>query len=250
MKKYIKIMTPIIPIIIILFSCWFITVILTSGKWYYRWQFKKNNTLEQIQWTTKEGEKMTYTEEDLDLIAIVIPEYLFNKRKSMQIEFNGHEFFSKQAIEHMHQVKRLYNRWSIITICLLLVSIPWIVYFIKHFNEVKSSLYKPTVITYLVILGILFIIALAMIINFNKTFDYFHHILFWKKQNYLDAFFTPVSNYAEDNSNPYINNLLLVTVLDIYVFIDAAWIIVGFIVITIATWFFLTYKWHNKKVEV
>ena len=83
MKKYIKIMTPIIPIIIILFSCWFITVILTSGKWYYRWQFKKNNTLEQIQWTTKEGEKMTYTEEDLDLIAIVIPEYLFNKRKSM-----------------------------------------------------------------------------------------------------------------------------------------------------------------------
>ena len=249
MKKYVKIITPIIPFIIILFSVWFITVILTSGKWYYRWQFKKNNTLEKIQWTTDDGEQMTYTEEDLDKLAIIIPEYLFNKRDSMQIELNGHNFFSRQAIEHMYQVKKLYNRWSIFTICLLLISIPWLIYFIKHFNEMKGLLFKPTVTTYLVILGILSIVCIAMLINFDWIFDNFHHLLFWKRQNFEDAFFNFESNYPEDNSNPYINNILLVTVLDIYVFIDAAWIIVLFILITIATWFIFTYKWRNKKVE-
>ena len=101
LNKISKKVTPFIPFVIILFSIWLITVILMSGKWYYSWQFEKNNTLETLTWTTKNGEKMEYTEEDLVEIRDAIVEYLFNRRDTMQVEIDGHEFFSYQALEHM-----------------------------------------------------------------------------------------------------------------------------------------------------
>lgn len=248
LNKISKKITPFIPFVIILFSIWLVTIILMSGKWYYSWQFEKNNTLETLTWTTRNGEKMEYDEEDLVKIRDAIVEYLFNHRDSMQVVIDGHEFFSYQALEHMRLVRNLMNRWTIITIVLVVLIIPWILCFIRRPKEYLSDLFKPTYITYTVIAGVLIVLGIMMLINFDWTFTWFHHVLFPKPSEFEDAFFTPTSNYEVDNNNPYINNLMLVTVLSIEVFMDAAWIIVGFVVSVLITLFVLTFINRKKKM--
>ena len=244
---YGKVFTLFVPIVVILLSIWFITIIITGSKGYYSWQFKKNNTLENLTWVTRDGELMEYTDEDLLEIRDAIIEYLFNKRESMQVEINGHEFFSYQALEHMRLVRNLFNRWTIITVVLFILLIPWIVYFIINRHEIIGKLFKPTYITYSILAGILLVLGIMMIINFDWTFTWFHHVLFPKQSEFNDAFFTRKSNYQVDNDNPYINNLLLVTVLSIEVFMDAAWIIVAFIIIILAFLFIFTFKKREKN---
>lgn len=247
-KNYSKVINPFIPIITILIMIWLITLLLTGGKWYYSWQFKKNDTLKELTWQTKDGELMEYTDEDLLEIRDAIVEYLFNKRDSMQVEINEHEFFSKQALEHMHEVKKLFNRWNIITIVLCYLIIPWFLFFVRTPKEYLQMMFKPTYITYAIIGGIILIIGIMMLINFDWTFTWFHHVLFPNKTAFNDAFFTRYSNYEVDNNNPYINNLMLVTVLSIEVFMDAAWIIVAFAILVIVLLFIFTFINRKKKI--
>ena len=121
-------------------------------------------------------------------------------------------------------------------------------YLMTSFKEVMSIIFKPTYITYAIIGGILVIVGVMMIINFDWTFTQFHHILFPRMSDFNDAFFTRTSNYKVDNDNPYINNLLLVTVLSIEVFMDAAWIIVAYVVIILITLFVISFIFRKKKL--
>lgn len=245
--KVTKFITPIIPVIIILISIWVISIMIIGSKSYYSFEFEKNNTLEGLTWKNGDGETVEYTDDDLIEIRDAIIEYLFNKRESMQVVIDGNDFFSYQAIEHMRCVRNLLNRWMIITIILIIIFGLWLIGLIFNYQEILPKLFKPTYITYAVILGILIVLGIMMLINFDWTFSWFHHILFPKPSEFNDAFFTPVSNYDVDNINPYINNLSLVNVLTIEVFMDGAWIIVGYVVLIMALWFVFTFKFRQNK---
>ena len=245
--KITKYLTYVIPIIIILISVWVISILIIGNKSYYSYEFSKNNTLERLTWQTKDGEIIEYTDNDLLEIRDAIIEYLFNKRESMQIVIEGNDFFSYQALEHMRCVRNLLNRWMIITIILIIVFGIWLIGFCMNYKDILPNLFKPTYITYVVVMGVLLVIGVMMLIDFDWTFTWFHHVLFPKPSEFNDAFFRNTSNYDVDNANPYINNLNLVNVLSIEVFMDGAWIIVGYLVLIIALWFIFTFHFRKRK---
>ena len=110
MKKYIdSIIVPFTTVLILLVSVWLVTVTITGGKWYYRWQFEKNGTVDKLTWVTKDGERITYDEEDLEMIMNQMVDYLMGKEKDMQVVIDGKNVFSNQAIYHMRDVKALYS---------------------------------------------------------------------------------------------------------------------------------------------
>lgn len=241
-----KIIVPLFTTLLLLISIWFVTVIITGSKNYYHYQFNKNNTVEGLSWYTSDGEYIKYNEEDLDKIINQIVDYLFDKEESMQVVINDKNVFSNQALNHMSDVKQLYKNWTIVTIIFIILLIPCVLYLIKHFKEVKNVLFKYSMITYLIIGILLLIISLFMIIDFDWTFTNFHHILFPNPDSFKDAFFGTISNYDE---LPYINNLLLIKVLSLDVFLDAAWIIVAYIIFIMLLWTLFTVKFKKKKSE-
>lgn len=253
MKKIVdKIIVPITTVLILLVSVWVVTITMTGGKWYYRWQFNKNDTVEKLTWKTKDGEIISYDDEDLEVIMNQMVDYLMGKEEDMQVVIDGKNVFSNQAIYHMRDVKALFERWTIITIACIALLIACAIYIYKNFEDVKKNMFKKTMITYSVILAILMVVVVAMIVDFDWTFTQFHHILFPSPEKFKDAFFGYKSNYEE---LPYINNMLLVEILSIEVFSDAAFIIVGFILISLVAWSIFTYKYgrnekNKKQVEL
>lgn len=249
MKKVIdKILIPAMTVFILLVSVWLITMALMGGKWYYRWQFEKNNTAESLSWLTKEGERITYNEDDLEIIMNQMVDYLMNKEEDMQVVIDGKTVFSNQAIYHMRDVRDLMNRWTAITfVCMILLGLS-IFYLRKNFEQLKNKMFKQTMITYAVIACILITVVVAMLVDFDWTFTQFHHILFPSPEKFKDAFFGSVSNYEE---LPHIRNTLLVEILSLEVFFDAAFIIVTFILATLVAWsiFVIKYGKNNKKKE-
>lgn len=245
MKKFIdSIIVPFTTVLILLVSVWLVTVTITGGKWYYRWQFEKNGTVDKLTWVTKYGERITYDEEDLEMIMNQMVDYLMGKEKDMQVVIDGKNVFSNQAIYHMRDVKALYNRWSIITVFCIALLIASFVYIYKNYKDLKKKMFKKVMITFSVIGGILLVVCVAMAIDFDWTFTQFHHILFPNPDKFKDAFFSYTSNYEE---LPYINNLLLIQILSIEVFLDAAIIIVCFIVLCLASWTVFSYKSKKDK---
>ena len=248
MKKLLdKIIVPVTTVLIILVSIWLVTITMTGGKWYYRWQFEKNETVNILTWITKEGERITYDEEDLEFIMNHMVDYLMGKEDDMQVEIDGLTVWSNQAIYHMRDVKALFARWTIITIVCVVLLIACAIYIYKNFETVRNKMFKKTMITYSVIGVLLMAIVIAMLVDFDWTFTQFHHVLFPNPEKFKDAFFGSVSNYDE---LPHINNTLLIRILSIEVFSDAAFIIVGFILITIIAWSVFAFKkGKNNKNE-
>ena len=249
MKKVIdKILIPSMTVFILLVSVWLITMVLMGGKWYYRWQFEKNNTADTLSWITKEGERITYNEDDLEIIMNQMVDYLMNKEEDMQVVIDGKTVFSNQAIYHMRDVRDLMRRWSWITLlCMVFLGLS-VFYLRKNFERFKGKMFKQTMITYAVIACILITVVVAMLVDFDWTFTQFHHILFPSPEKFKDAFFGSVSNYEE---LPHIRNTLLVEILSLEVFFDAAFIIVAFILATLVAWsiFVIKYGKNNKKKE-
>ena len=249
MKKVIdKILIPAMTIFVLLISVWLITMALMGGKWYYRWQFEKNNTAETLSWFTREGEYISYSEEDLETIMNQIVDYLMNKEEDMQVVIDGKTVFSNQAIYHMRDVRDLMRRWTVITLACMVLLILCTLYLRKNFEEFRRKMFKQTMITYAVIASILIIVVVFMLVDFDWTFTQFHHILFPSPEKFKDAFFGSVSNYEE---LPHIRNTLLVEILSIEVFFDAAFMIVAFILLVLIAWsvFVIKYGKNNKKKE-
>lgn len=249
MKKVIdKILIPAMTIFVLLISVWLITMALMGGKWYYRWQFEKNNTAETLSWFTREGEYISYSEEDLETIMNQMVDYLMNKEEDMQVVIDGKTVFSNQAIYHMRDVRDLMRRWTVITLACMVLLILCTLYLRKNFEEFRRKMFKQTMITYAVIASILIIVVVFMLVDFDWTFTQFHHILFPSPEKFKDAFFGSVSNYEE---LPHIRNTLLVEILSIEVFFDAAFMIVAFILLVLIAWsvFVIKYGKNNKKKE-
>ena len=152
MKKLLdKVIVPVTTVLIILVSIWLVTITMTGGKWYYRWQFEKNETVNILTWITKEGERITYDEEDLEFIMNHMVDYLMGKEDDMQVEIDGYTVWSNQALYHMKDVKDLFFRWTIITVVCILMLAFCIVYMYRNFETVRNKMFKKTMITYSVI---------------------------------------------------------------------------------------------------
>lgn len=252
-----KTIIPIITICVIIISVWLVSYTITGGKWYYRWQFNKNDTVSQLHWVYEDPSNgiryaKSYDADDLEIIMNQMVDYLMNKEESMQvIDKEGMEVFSIQALKHMKEVRDIYNRLTIISIILIFVFALSIVYLVKQKNEVKPYIKKGLFITLGIIGGLLLIVCIGLIIDDDWTFTQFHHVLFPNINSFRDAFFSRISNYQSEEKY-YINNLLLVTILQLNVFIDAAWIIVLFILICTGSWatIILLFANKNKKENI
>ena len=239
-----KIIFPLSIIVLILIVTWFAVFALTSSKTYYRFEFNKNDTVNTLHWVYQREDGIRiykeYDGDDLEKIMNKIVDYMTNKCDDLQmVDDEGMNVFSNQAIYHMADVKKIYNGWSIITLFLIPLMVLMIIYIDIHLNEISKSIKKQTIITFSIIGSILLIIVIGLIIDSSNTFVIFHHVIFPKIEDFNDAMFYRVSNYEEAY---YINNLLLVQVLSIEVFIDAAWIIIVSLVLIIFLYVFFTLK--------
>ncbi len=247
MFKYIinKLIVPFMTICILLISIWTVTYVITTSKWYYTWQFEKNDTCEKLTWTTKDGETISYDEDELAYIGDHIVDYMADLNDDLQVIIDGKKVFSNQAINHMREVKIIYHRLEVIAIFCFIMLFLCLGYYNKNKEQIDLYFFKGTLYTYLVIAGLLVIVGIFMLVNFDWTFVQFHHVLFPKPESFRDAFFGTVSYYEEE---PYINNLLLIEILSIEVFMDAAWIILISTLLTLALWLSVSFKKKVKRV--
>ena len=223
---------------------WTAAFILTSSRAYYRFEFAKNNTVNKLHWVYEREDGIRvykeYNSDELEIIMNKIVDYMTNKTDDLQIvDDEGMNVFSNQAIYHMEDVKKLYNTWSIIIVILIPILIGMIIYIHKNIEEISKTIKKQVIITFSIIGFIFLIIAIGLIIDSATTFIIFHHIIFPRIEDFNDAMFYPKSNYEEAY---YINNLLLVKVLNLNVFIDAGWIIISLLIIISALYVFLVVK--------
>lgn len=236
MKTLNKIIIVIANFCLLIVALWAVTVPITGNKKYYMYEFEKNKTVEET----------GYNLEELSLIADSIINYLMEKSDDMQIIINEKPVFSNQAIIHMKDVKSLYIGGKIIGIICLTLLILSIAYIIVFYKDLKSYLLKYSLITISVIGGLLLLFALYALIDFDNAFVFFHKVLFPNEQKFNDAFFSSHSNYPE---LPGTDNLMLIKILDISLFMDCGIIIGSFVLITEAIWFIIL-NIFNKKVQI
>lgn len=224
MKTFDKLVIILANIFLLIVAIWVMTVPLTSSKKFYLYEFEKNNTI------TATG----YTQEELDSITDTIIDYLMDKKSSMQIVIDDLPVFSNQAINHMADVKNIYVKGKIIAIvCLFLLALS-IVYIVFRYKLLKTILFKYSLVTISVILAVCLVFGVYAFLNFDKAFTFFHHVIFPNEQKFNDAFFSYTSNYPE---LPGVNNLMLVKILDVKLFMDAGIAIGGFVVFIETLWF-------------
>jgi len=231
-----KFLIIIFNIFLVLLVIWSIANTLITSKAFYTYEFEKQDVMSGT----------GYTLNQLNHIASHIIDYLADKEDSMQVQINGKDIFSNQAIFHMQDVKSL-----IINIqqFLFYIFVIWVIIGIFLYlrrKEFKLHFFKYNFIVFLSVLGLFILIGLVATINFDFTFEAFHRLIFWDEISFRDAFFTDTSYYPEA---PGIDNRLLVKILPYGLFVDAAMIIVvGTILIlaVISLIFYLRYRHHIK----
>ncbi len=233
MKAIDKIIIIFTNLFLLIVAIWAITIPITSSKAFYLYEFEKNNTIEES----------GYDQNELYDIADTIIRFLSDKTDDMQIVINNLPVFSNQAIYHMQDVKDLYvngNKIAIICLVLLFLSI---LYIILNYRRLKHILFKYSIVTIAIILLVCFVFAFYAFIDFDSAFTFFHRVIFPNEQKFNDAFFGYVSNYSE---LPGVNNLMLITILDIKLFMDAGIIIGCFVVFIETLWLSLLFVLKRK----
>ncbi|MFA6627646.1 MAG: DUF1461 domain-containing protein [Bacilli bacterium] len=201
-------------IFLMIILVWMITIFATKSLNFYMFEFIKNDT------TNVTG----YTIDELRLIAQQIIDYLFYRVETMQIQIGGQDVFSNQALFHMADVRTLYRGGSLIGWIVLALEIGLATILITHYQFIKNDLLKISLSTLGIIFAILVAIGLLAMLDFDQSFEMFHHIIFPDPVKFKDAFFGTQSNYSEA---PGINNLMLVLILSEGLFMDVGLLIVG-----------------------
>ena len=226
MKTIDKIMIIFTNLLLLVVAIWAVTVPVTSSKAFYLYEFEKNNTVEAS----------GYTQAELDNITDVIIRFLMDKNDDMQVVINNIPVFSNQAIYHMQDVKDLYVAGKTVAILCLVLLILSILYIVFYYKRLKNILFQYSVITIAIILFVCLAFAIYAFLDFDSAFTFFHRIIFPDEQKFNDAFFGYVSNYSE---LPGVSNLMLTTILDERLFMDAGIIIGCFVVFVEVLWFTL-----------
>ena len=123
------------------------------------------------------------TKQDIEKATSHIINYLYHQDvASMQFQLDTSEgkidFFSKQAIDHMADVKVLFIggiRLCYISIILFVLCIIYIVFFYQRIKPILAKTYLITVGTFVVVT---LIIATYAILDFDSAFVFFHKVIF------------------------------------------------------------------------
>lgn len=234
---YDKLIISFFSLFLVIIAVWITVVPLTKSKDFYMYEYKQNNTVEVT----------GYSLEELSVITDGIIGFLFNKTDDMQVTIDGENVFSNQALIHMSDVRDLYNGGQVLAIAILFFTIAMGIFIIYNYKRLKNQLFKYSIIVYSLIGTIILLIGVFAIIDFDTVFDIFHRIIFPDEQKFNDAFFGVTSNYDEA---PGTDNLMLVKILSIGLFMDVGIIVGSFAVIVIIVWTiycFILRKKHNKK---
>ena len=223
MKTIDRIIIILTNILLLISAVWAVTIPVTSTKSFYLYEFQKNNTVEET----------GYTQAELDNIADTIIRFLMDKTDDMQVVIDDIPVFSNQAIYHMQDVKDLYVNGNKIGIISLILFVFSFIYIILNYKRIKTILFQHSLFTVATILLICLVFASYAVLDFDRAFTFFHHVIFPNEQKFNDAFFSYTSNYPE---LPGVNNLMLTTILDIRLFMDAGIIIGSFVVFVEGMW--------------
>ncbi|MCM1513392.1 MAG: DUF1461 domain-containing protein [Anaeroplasma bactoclasticum] len=123
------------------------------------------------------------TKQDIETATSHIIDYLYHQDvTSMQFQLDTSEgkidFFSKQAIDHMADVKVLFIggiRLCYISILLFVLCIVYIGFFYHRIQPILAKTYLITVASFVVFT---FIVATYAILDFDSAFVFFHQIIF------------------------------------------------------------------------
>ncbi len=259
MKKFLNIVDYVaivlLLILVVLLTIGSVLFPITGSASYYNWQYEKHDNLKSMTYSFRDPEgktiRMEYTDAELEEITDTIIRYLLVKKEdSMQVtvERDGieYEVFSKQALNHMADVKVLYQTgivWAIV--CVILLGL-CIVYFIYRKNCIFKKWFKTSAIAGGVLFLIILAIGIYVLVDFDNAFYIFHKVLF-PGDKFEDAYFSTVSNYEEKY---YINNLMLILVLNEEMFMDAGIICVATLLIVLVSYFVSTYFISKKAKKI
>lgn len=233
-KGFEKVLISLFTLFLIIVTVWLTVVPITKSKSFYMNEYKKNDTVEVT----------GYTVDELGTITDQIIAFLFNKSETMQVEIGGKIVFSNQALYHMRDVRTLYNGGQFIAWIILILWIGIGVYLGLNFTRLKGHLLKYSAIVLGIVFVILLIVGIIAIIDFDYAFEMFHHIIFPDEQKFKDAFFGYQSNYDE---LPGVDNLMLVKILSIGLFMDVG-IIIGVSVFSVLViWFIISIILRKKS---
>lgn len=232
-KIYDKILIGLFTFFLIIITVWLTVVPITKSKTFYMRQYEKNDTVDETGYTT----------EELSVITDQIIAYLFNKADSMQVEIDGKIVFSNQALFHMRDVRTLYTGGQIIAWIILVLWIGIGVYLGLNFKRLRSHFLKYSLVVLAIVFTVLLVVGIIAIIDFDYAFEMFHKIIFPNEQKFNDAFFSPVSNYDE---LPGVDNMMLVKILSIELFMDVGIIIGISVFIVLLIWFIICFILRKK----
>ena len=246
MKKIInKICIPCIAIFALELLIFVICISFITSNSYYQRQFEKYDAPTRISYVTQNGENVNFTSEDVKVIGKQLSDFFSYRADSIQVVINDKEVFSIQAVKHMQDVKDLFTRWIVVSSVIFFLFVFFIAYFILHYDELKSKAFRMTRNTYIVIGVFLLLLCIAMLINSDKTFTIFHHLIFWDKIKYRDSMFRYYSTYQELEKT-YIYNYLLVNLLPLELFMSVGYILIASCMTLIVAWLlFLYFKTRN-----
>lgn len=134
---------------------------------YFEMKFEENNTSELTQ----------KSKEELMKISEEIIKYLKGNRDNLVIKNENDEglVFEDRELKHMEDVRILFDKGFLIKNILFLTAlVSALILKIKYKNKLLELLFKGGII----FTGILLILGLIIIFNFNRAFVIFHEILF------------------------------------------------------------------------
>ena len=147
--------------------------IITFSDWIYEFNWGRNNI----------SYKSNLTNNELDQVSNQIKDYFKNDDEKISINIERDKsvnLFNQREIDHMVDVKNLikftllFERISLVIIFFTLI----ISSYINGLKEIQRVLIQIIYKSFIFWSGIILLIILGMVINFNYTFTLFHKIFF------------------------------------------------------------------------
>tara|TARA_B100000700_G_scaffold73625_1_gene82142 strand:- start:6549 stop:7238 length:690 start_codon:yes stop_codon:yes gene_type:complete len=147
--------------------------IITFSDWIYEFNWGRNNI----------SYKSNLTNNELDQVSNQIKDYFKNDDEKISINIERDKsvnLFNQREIDHMVDVKNLikftllFERISLVIIFFTLI----ISSYINGLKEIQRILIKIIYKSFIIWSGIILLIILGMVVNFNYTFTLFHKIFF------------------------------------------------------------------------
>ena len=147
--------------------------IITFSDWIYEFNWDRNNI----------SYRSNLTNNELDQVSDQIKDYFKNDDEKITINIERNKsinLFNQREIDHMVDVKNLieftllFERISLVIIFFTLI----ISSYINGLKEIQRVLIQIIYKSFIIWSGIILLIILGMVINFNYTFTLFHKIFF------------------------------------------------------------------------